>query len=99
MDRRAGRDPLRRPRHAAAGETHAIPKPLVEIGGRPIVWHVIRIYAAHGFRRFHLLTGYRSEMVEEFVAAERWPEGVEVECVDTGLETPTGGRVARPRGS
>ena len=39
--------------------THAIPKALVEIGGRPIVWHVIRIYAAHGFRRFLLLTGYR----------------------------------------
>jgi glucose-1-phosphate cytidylyltransferase len=76
-------------------KTHAIPKPLVEIGGRPIVWHVIRIYAAHGFRSFHLLTGYRSEMVEEFVAAERWPEGVEVACIDTGLETPTGGRVAR----
>nr|MBA2261552.1 NTP transferase domain-containing protein [Solirubrobacterales bacterium] len=31
--------------------THAIPKPLVEIGGRPIVWHVIRLYAAAGLRR------------------------------------------------
>ena len=35
--------------------THAIPKALVEIGGRPILWHVLRIYAAHGFRRFLLL--------------------------------------------
>ncbi len=75
--------------------THAIPKPLVEIGGRPIVWHVIRIYAAHGFRRFLLLTGYKGEMIERFAAAERWPEGVSVECIDTGVETPTGGRVAR----
>ncbi len=74
--------------------THAIPKPLVEIGGRPIVWHVIRIYAAHGFNRFLLLTGYKGEMVEEFATAESWPAGVEVECIDTGLETPTGGRVA-----
>jgi glucose-1-phosphate cytidylyltransferase len=75
--------------------THAIPKALVEIGGEPIVWHVIRIYADHGFRRFLLLNGYKRELIEEFVAAAEWPEGVEVECVDTGLETPTGGRVAR----
>ncbi len=75
-------------------KTHAIPKPLVEIGGRPIAWHVVRIYAAHGFRRFHLLTGYRSEMMADFAASAEWPEGVEVSCLETGLETPTGGRVA-----
>ena len=74
--------------------TETVPKALVEIGGRPILWHVIGIYAAQGFRRFLLATGYLGEMVEEFVAAERWPAGVEVECVDTGAETPTGGRLA-----
>jgi glucose-1-phosphate cytidylyltransferase len=74
--------------------THAIPKALVEIGGRPILWHVIRIYAAHGFRRFVLLTGYRGEMIAGFAAAEAWPSGVTVECLDTGEETPTGGRIA-----
>ena len=72
-----------------------MPKALVEIGGRPILWHVIGIYAAQGFERFLLATGYLGEMVEEFAAAERWPAGVSVECVDTGLETPTGGRIAR----
>ena len=71
-----------------------MPKALVEIGGRPILWHVVRIYAAQGFERFLLATGYMGEAVAEFVAGERWPEGVEVECVDTGLDTPTGGRVA-----
>ena len=76
-------------------QTHAIPKALVEIGGRPILWHVIRIYAAQGFRRFVLMTGYLGEMIEEFVAAEAWPEPVDVECVNTGQDTPTGGRVAR----
>ena len=75
--------------------TETVPKALVEIGGRPILWHVIGIYAAQGFQRFLLATGYLGETVEEFVAAESWPGGVAVECVDTGLDTPTGGRIAR----
>lgn len=74
--------------------TESVPKALVEIGGRPILWHVIRIYAAQGFERFLLATGYMGEAVAEFAAAERWPGGVRVECADTGLDTPTGGRVA-----
>jgi glucose-1-phosphate cytidylyltransferase len=74
--------------------TESVPKALVEIGGRPILWHVIQIYAAQGFDRFLLATGYMGEAVAEFAAAERWPKGVRVEAVDTGLDTPTGGRVA-----
>jgi glucose-1-phosphate cytidylyltransferase len=77
--------------------TQSIPKPLVEIGGRPIVWHVIRIYLAQGFSRFLLLTGYKAEMVAEFVASEQWPAGAVVDCLDTGLDTPTGGRIHRAR--
>jgi glucose-1-phosphate cytidylyltransferase len=76
-------------------KTHAIPKALVEIGAKPILWHVIRIYAAQGHRRFILLTGYLGEQIETFVATEPWPEPVEIECFDTGLDTQTGGRVAR----
>ncbi len=75
--------------------TESVPKALVEIGGRPILWHVVQIYAAQGFERFLLATGYMGEAVAEFVAAERWPRGVTVECVETGLDTPTGGRIAR----
>jgi glucose-1-phosphate cytidylyltransferase len=74
--------------------TESVPKPLVEIGGRPILWHVIQIYAAQGFERFLLATGYLGDAVAEFAATERWPDGVEVECLDTGLDTPTGGRIA-----
>ena len=72
-----------------------MPKALVEIGGRPILWHVIGIYAAQGFRRFLLATGYLGEAIEEFVEGDSWPEGVAIDCVDTGLDTPTGGRIAR----
>ncbi len=73
--------------------TAEIPKPLVEIGGRPIVQHVVELYAAQGFRRFLLATGYRGELIARFAAAHHWPAGVEVRCVDTGVDTPTGGRV------
>ncbi len=78
---------------AAEGGAQEIPKPLVEIGGLPIVWHVIQLYAVHGFTRFLLATGYKGELIERFAAQTRWPQGVEVRCVDTGLDTPTGGRL------
>jgi glucose-1-phosphate cytidylyltransferase len=65
------------------------PKPLAEIAGKPIVWHVMSIYARQGFEDFVLLTGYQGDQIAA------WAEGVEwrVECVDTGLDTPSGGRV------
>ena len=65
------------------------PKPLIEIGGRPILWHVMSIYAAQGFEDFLLLTGYQGEAVAAWARSAPW----RVECVDTGLDTPTGGRV------
>jgi glucose-1-phosphate cytidylyltransferase len=80
------------------GDGPSLPKPLVEIGGRPIVWHVVRLYASQGFRRFLLLTGYRGDDIAAFASATDWGEGVEVECVDTGLDTPTGGRLHRVAG-
>lgn len=76
---------------------HALPKPLVEVGDRPIVQHVVGIYAAAGLRRFVLACGWRADQVADAVRAAEWPEGIEVRCVDTGLDTPTGGRVHRLR--
>ena len=70
-----------------------LPKPLVEIGGRPILWHVMQIYLAQGFRRFLLLTGYRGEQISRFVSGVGWPADASVRCLPTGEETPTGGRL------
>jgi glucose-1-phosphate cytidylyltransferase len=75
--------------------TQSIPKPLVEIGGKPILWHVIEIYASQGFTRFVLCTGYKGELIEEFASSESWTEAVDIACVDTGPDTPTGGRIKR----
>jgi glucose-1-phosphate cytidylyltransferase len=73
--------------------TESIPKALIEIGGRPILWHVISIYSAQGFSEFLLLTGYKGEQIESCVMSTSWPGRVRVECLDTGPDTPTGGRI------
>lgn len=97
-------------------ETGWRPKALVEIGGRPILWHLMRHYYHFGYRRFILCLGYRGNMIKEYFLnyramsqdftlkfrhgkdpelkalggdTEEW----EVTCVDTGPDTPTGGRL------
>ncbi|MGA8026890.1 MAG: glucose-1-phosphate cytidylyltransferase [Bryobacteraceae bacterium] len=47
-------------------ETEFRPKPLVDIGGRPILWHIMKLYAHHGFRDFVLCLGYRGNMIKEY---------------------------------
>lgn len=47
-------------------ETRTIPKPMVEIGGKPILWHIMKIYSFYGFNDFVILTGYKSHVIKEF---------------------------------
>jgi len=47
-------------------ETDRVPKPMVEIGGRPMLWHIMQLYAAAGMRHFVLALGYKGEVVKEF---------------------------------
>ena len=47
-------------------ETEFRPKPLVEIGGRPILWHIMKLFAHHGFQDFVLCLGYRGNMIKEY---------------------------------
>jgi glucose-1-phosphate cytidylyltransferase len=49
-------------------ETETTPKPMVEIGGRPILWHIMKIYGAHGFKEFVVLLGYKGELIKRYFA-------------------------------
>jgi glucose-1-phosphate cytidylyltransferase len=73
--------------------TDAVPKPLVEVGGYPILWHIMQLYARNGFSDFLLALGYMAERVRDFVneGGDDW----QIRCVDTGLDTNTGGRLKR----
>ncbi|MCP4071740.1 MAG: glucose-1-phosphate cytidylyltransferase [Hyphomicrobiales bacterium] len=47
-------------------ETHVRPKPMIEIGGKPILWHILKIYSAHGINDFIICCGYKSYMIKEY---------------------------------
>lgn len=49
-----------------AEETESRPKPMVEIGGRPILWHIMKMYARHGFNEFVVALGYKGDMIKRF---------------------------------
>lgn len=72
-----------------------LPKPLLEVHGRPILSHLMAVYAAQGFCRFVLAAGFRVDKVVEFAAT--CPADWKVDVVDTGEDTNTGGRVRRVR--
>ncbi len=100
-----------------AEETEVKPKPLVEIGERPILWHIMKHYAQSGFKEFVIALGYKGDLIKRFfldqatlygdltiamqtgkaVMRNQMHEDWVVHLVDTGLESSTGGRIARLR--
>jgi glucose-1-phosphate cytidylyltransferase len=76
-------------------ETVSKPKPMVEIGGKPIIEHLVEIYTRQGFREFDLALGYKKEMLQAWSSAYSIQNDVRISPIDTGVDTQTGGRVKR----
>ena len=72
-----------------------VPKPLLEVAGRPVLQHVMDLYAEQGWQRFVLAAGFKAELIWKF--ANGLPSSWDVEVLDTGEETNTGGRILRCR--
>src|SRR5687768_2733822 len=53
-------------------ETEYRPKPMVPIGNRPILWHIMKIYAAQGFKEFILCLGYKGEVIKDYFRNYQW---------------------------
>ncbi len=73
--------------------TDTIPKPMVEIGGKPILWHIMNFYAQHNHKNFIVALGYKGEIIKKYFSKnfDDW----KIELIDTGEKTMTGGRVKR----
>jgi glucose-1-phosphate cytidylyltransferase len=74
-------------------ETHLKPKPMIEIGGKPIIWHIMKRYSVYGIKEFVICSGYMSHVIEAYFKEkiEDW----EVKVIDTGKNTMTGGRLKK----
>ncbi|MCB9796623.1 MAG: NTP transferase domain-containing protein [Alphaproteobacteria bacterium] len=55
--------------------TETLPKPMVEVGGRPLLWHIMKGYSAHGFHRFVLCLGYRGDVIRGWVTGGYYRDG------------------------
>jgi glucose-1-phosphate cytidylyltransferase len=80
-------------------ETKSKPKPMVTIGDKPIIWHIIQIYASQGFNDFIIAGGYKQEVIREWVrqsylSKEEWISELRIEVIDTGEESLTGPRIS-----
>ena len=77
-----------------AEETRTKPKPMVNIGAKPIIWHLIKYYHSYGHKNFILATGYKSKIINDFFKTNKIM-GCNIVLKYTGKETLTGGRILR----
>jgi len=73
--------------------TNAIPKPMVKIGDKPMLWHIMNLYSQYKYKNFVIALGYKGEIIKKYFSkkVEDW----NINLVDTGQKTMTGGRVKR----
>ena len=75
-------------------ESYLKPKPMIEVGAKPILWHIMKIYSTYGIDDFIVCCGYKGEVIKKyFEGTTEW----NIELVDTGEDTMTGGRLKRIR--
>jgi len=79
-------------------ETHSKPKPMVRIGDRPIIWHIMQIYASQGFYEFVIAAGYKANVIDEWIKTEyindsNWLSNLKISVKFTGENAHTGGRI------
>jgi glucose-1-phosphate cytidylyltransferase len=76
-------------------ETVVKPKPMVEIGGQPILRHIMNIYEGQGFSQFVIAMGYKKEYITDYFEQHYLDAQIHVDLLDTGQFTQTGGRIKR----
>jgi len=70
-----------------------IPKPMIDIGGKPMLLHIMKLYAKHGFKNFYIALGYKGEMIKKFFNKKFFDWNINL--IETGKNTMTGGRLKR----
>jgi len=73
--------------------TDSIPKPMVPIGGKPMIEHIMGIYASYGHKEFYVALGYKGEVIKEYF--KNFKKDWKINLIDTGANTYTGGRLKR----
>ena len=73
--------------------TKMIPKPMININGKPILLHIMKFYAKHGFKNFYIALGYRGKIIKKFFNKKFFDWNINL--IETGKNTMTGGRLKR----
>ena len=73
--------------------THSIPKPMIDIKGKPMIYYIMKHFSKYGFKEFYLALGYKKEIVKRYFKNNSF--GWKINLVDTGNNTMTGGRLKR----